>query len=431
LVNEGETSFKRLALALLLGAALTLAAGGSSAFAADLSSGLAAAEQQVAGAEEGIVQSEQQLQAAEARYRAAASETAPLVKDLGEERANARQLRESLATQERKAGAHISQLEDQRRREGDDHDRKVRDGIGFGLAALVAALIAIAWGWFRATAPVNALTQIELGQAIGVCVGGGLLLVVVGLVIGSSNGALGAIGSFLFWLGLILPTAFLLARHSAEVQRGRARPLLRRKRMPEWVSVATASLMFLLFLAGTGSALFADDASSQPISAQLREEAEATSEGSGAEKLEAAEEAVAVAEGQASAPLARRSAAQEALADAKGDLRSVKHALARAEAGERSFTRRLLAVERREEREAEQEAEELAREEAKLAERQEEEAAEQCNPNYSGCLDPYASDYDCAGGSGDGPEYTGTVEVTGYDEYGLDDDGDGIGCETS
>ena len=53
-----------------------------------------------------------------------------------------------------------------------------------------------------------------------------------------------------------------------------------------------------------------------------------------------------------------------------------------------------------------------------------------CHPSYKGaCLDPNASDYDCAGGSGNGPEYTGTVRVVGYDEYGLDADGDGIGCE--
>jgi len=55
--------------------------------------------------------------------------------------------------------------------------------------------------------------------------------------------------------------------------------------------------------------------------------------------------------------------------------------------------------------------------------------AQSCNPNYSGCLDPNASDYDCEGGSGNGPYYTGTVKVIGYDEYGLDADGDGYGCD--
>jgi hypothetical protein len=52
-----------------------------------------------------------------------------------------------------------------------------------------------------------------------------------------------------------------------------------------------------------------------------------------------------------------------------------------------------------------------------------------CTPGYKPCLKP-ASDYDCAGGSGDGPKYvSGPVTVTGSDPYGLDSDNDGIGCE--
>lgn len=52
-----------------------------------------------------------------------------------------------------------------------------------------------------------------------------------------------------------------------------------------------------------------------------------------------------------------------------------------------------------------------------------------CTPGYSPCLRP-ASDYDCAGGSGNGPEYVyGTVKVTGSDPYDLDRDGDGYGCD--
>jgi hypothetical protein len=51
-----------------------------------------------------------------------------------------------------------------------------------------------------------------------------------------------------------------------------------------------------------------------------------------------------------------------------------------------------------------------------------------CTPGYSPCLPP-ASDYDCYGGTGDGPDYTGPVRVTGSDPYGLDYDYDGFGCE--
>lgn len=66
----------------------------------------------------------------------------------------------------------------------------------------------------------------------------------------------------------------------------------------------------------------------------------------------------------------------------------------------------------------------------KLQEIQEEkEVRQSCHPSYSGCLNPDASDYDCASGSGNGPYYTGSVRVIGYDEYDLDRDNDGWGCE--
>jgi len=53
-----------------------------------------------------------------------------------------------------------------------------------------------------------------------------------------------------------------------------------------------------------------------------------------------------------------------------------------------------------------------------------------CDPNYSGACVPIASDVDCAGGSGNGPAYvSGPVYVIGSDIYGLDRDGDGVGCE--
>lgn len=53
----------------------------------------------------------------------------------------------------------------------------------------------------------------------------------------------------------------------------------------------------------------------------------------------------------------------------------------------------------------------------------------------AGCGGPAAypgpgPDVDCEGGSGDGPRYVGKVTVTGADPYGLDRDGDGIGCES-
>ena len=56
-----------------------------------------------------------------------------------------------------------------------------------------------------------------------------------------------------------------------------------------------------------------------------------------------------------------------------------------------------------------------------------------CTSGYSPCLvDHGGADYDCYGGSGNGPYYTapGVVySVTGSDPYGLDADNDGNGCE--
>lgn len=57
--------------------------------------------------------------------------------------------------------------------------------------------------------------------------------------------------------------------------------------------------------------------------------------------------------------------------------------------------------------------------------------APDCHPSYVGaCLKPDASDYDCEGGSGDGPEYvSGPIRIVGEDPYDLDRDGDGTACE--
>jgi hypothetical protein len=98
----------------------------------------------------------------------------------------------------------------------------------------------------------------------------------------------------------------------------------------------------------------------------------------------------------------------------------IRRAEARRARAERARVRRERADARR--RRAQARQAELERE------RQEEQEAS-CHPSYDPCLDPNASDYDCEGGSGDGPSYTGQVAVTGYDEYDLDSDGDGTGCE--
>lgn len=421
---------------LLLALLTMLAAGAQSSAAEDLGARLAHAEANVAKFESELPAKQQQASTAEARYRGAARHAAPAAQALSRSRAEAGRVRRELAARERRAKARIAAAKSQHQQEVDDHDEQVHNGVGFGLAALVAGLIALGWGFFRALAPVAALTELELSHAVGICVGGGLLMVIVGVALGSSSGAVGALGSFIACLGLILPTAFLLARHSAEVQRGRSKPLLRRERLPNWVPLAIAGLMGVLFLASTGSAVFAPSASSESLSSQLEEEAEGPRGARGTEELETAQEEVAKAKQRAEAPLAQRNRAQRQLASSRGDLNRLQAHLAAARSSERSFMQQLVVLEEKEQRELEKEEEQAQRErekqeeiEAKEAEEAETELASECDPNYSGCLDPNASDYDCEGGSGDGPMYTGTVEVLGVDHYGLDADGDGIGCE--
>ena len=130
------------------------------------------------------------------------------------------------------------------------------------------------------------------------------------------------------------------------------------------------------------------------------------------------------------------SEAQEA-AEVQREFREAKRQVAirqaRAQA-RREARRRRIRLEVKREREARRrEARRREAREARAVEAEEaeaEESASSCDPNYAGaCLDPAASDYDCEGGSGDGPYYTGIVTVTGEDRHGLDSDSDGVGCE--
>jgi hypothetical protein len=54
-----------------------------------------------------------------------------------------------------------------------------------------------------------------------------------------------------------------------------------------------------------------------------------------------------------------------------------------------------------------------------------------CDPSYpDACLDR-AGDYDCEGGTGNGPNYVdGPLRVRAPDPFDLDKDGDGWGCES-
>lgn len=415
-----------VAVALSLAACLLLALS-PNASAQDPEAGLADAEARATAAETDATELESVARLAKAKLGAAKEQAAPV--RLKAERAADRvaATEASLRHTHLQAAATVRRIEEERSDAAKDHDEEVASGIGFGIATLILALIALAWGWFRASAAVAYLSRIQLGQAIGLCAGGGFVAVIVGAAIGSAGGLAEAVGVTTLSLGLMLPVALLLGRHSAEVQRGRARPVLGRERMPVRATQVIAALFALVFLFGFGSALFAGEAESDEITSKTRELAD--DEDPSSQALVNAEDAATELEGNA-APLLTAVNRRKADLDAvERQLRKAASRLSNAERDTRGFARRLLVIERREIREREEEE----RAAAKLITREEreasEEAAEECNPNYSGCLDPYASDYDCEGGSGDGPLYTGTVEVIGYDEYGLDDDGDGIGCD--
>ena len=56
-----------------------------------------------------------------------------------------------------------------------------------------------------------------------------------------------------------------------------------------------------------------------------------------------------------------------------------------------------------------------------------------CHPSYQRtCIPPGPDDVDCRPGSGNGPRYVDDDDfaVVGPDQYGLDSDNDGIGCES-
>lgn len=415
-----------VAVALSLAASLLLALG-PNASAQDPESGWADAEARAAAAETDVAELEPVARLAKARLEAAKEQAAPVRVEAERAAGHAAAAEASVRRAHLDAIAAVRKVEEERSAAAKDHDEQVASGIGFAAAALILALIALAWGWFRASAAVAYLARIQLGQAIGLCVGGGFLAVVVGAAIGAGGGLAETIGVAILGLGLTLPLALLLGRHSAEVQRGRAKAALGRERVPALATQAIAAFFALLFIVGLGSALFAGEAESGEIAAKTRELAEDEEPSSRA--LIDAEAEAAELEDEAAPLLAAVRRRQANLDAIERQLAKAESRLSDAERDARGFARQLLVIERREERAAAKlvaREEREAREEAELAE---EEAAEECNPNYSGCLDPYASDYDCANGSGDGPLYTGTVEVIGYDEYGLDDDGDGIGCD--
>jgi hypothetical protein len=224
----------------------------------------------------------------------------------------------------------------------------------------------------------------------------------------------------LLGLGFVLPTALLLARHSAKIQRGRAKPAFKRDRLPSWAPRSVAVLLLLLALSGLGSSLFAEQPTAFSASVQLQADSTASDNGPGARRLEEATAEAITTQKRAVKPVAELQQARAALRKVNRELHASKSRLVSAEAAQRRFTRRLAVLVAREEREAAKAAAQSERESIELIE--EEESSSGCDPNYSGCVPVYPPDVDC-------DEVGETVTVVGSDPHGLDADGDLVGCE--
>jgi hypothetical protein len=423
------------AMALSVGIFLAAVALPSPALGQDLNAALSNAESKAASAEAEIGQAQARVGPAAARYKATSKRAQPAQQAAAAARLRMRGMKAAIAVRRRSAAAQVARIESEHRSEVAEHDEAVRGGIDLALAALLAAAIALGWGWFRASAAVAWLTRVQLGQAIGLCLGGGFVLFLVGAAIAGAGGLTGVLGVFIALTGPVFAVAFLLARHSAEVQSGREKPLLRRERAPQWLMRGLAGLLGVICLAGLASAIFASGPGTEVVSAQVRSEASGTVGAARKRRLAVAETKTAALGQQASRRGSKQSAAQAVLRKARQGLGAAKSRLAAAEQSARSYSHQIEVAYKQEVREREKEEAKAQIEAEKQAEREAEEAeeeseGEECDPNYAGaCLKPNVSDYDCIGGSGNGPYYTGEVTVVGVDHYGLDANGNGIGCE--
>jgi hypothetical protein len=351
----------------------------------------------------------------------------------------------------RAAGA-VKRIEGERKDAIAAHHHRVSFDVGLAFAALIAGLIALGWSWFRASDVVAATTRVPLGKTVAVIVGSGILALIVGGVMKEAGGFVAVLGGLIFGLGLALPVAFLLARHSAQVQRGRARTWLQRERLSSRVTRSIAGTLGALFFIALVVAATDTTAPSGTVTTTLRDRAEPAALVT--PKLKVDEQRAkqfrdalrpferAVAKKRAAFDAAQKELhqAKARLADATGDERNWSHQLkaelAREQRKAEREERRAQRLQEREEREEERTAEREEREyEKALAieehEHQEAEETEGCDPNYEGaCLHDGIGDYDCAGGSGNGPNYVeGPIYVVGADPFGLDSDGDDIACE--
>lgn len=395
----------------------------------NVSVALSSAEANAASAEAQATEAQAKVAPARQRYSTASAQARPARRAARVARSESSARKASIAARRSAAEMQIAHLEAGHHSEVEDHDDEVQGGIGLGLAAVAIVGLTLGWAWFRASAVVAWLVAQQRSQAIGLCVGGALVVLIVGAALSGASGVLGAVGVCVAVLGPLLVFALLMARHSAQVQAAREMAVFGRERLPAWVARSLAAIAGILCLALFAGAASLSGPQAAHVTAEMKQTAAGTIPSKTKHALAATDARARVLVRRAGELTRRQNAARAVLRKARGELASAQSRLAAAEGDIRRYSRQIEIAERQEARRRGEE-ERKATEEAERAERQQA-RAEACDPSYEGeCLKDGIGDYDCAGGSGNGPNYVySEVRVVGPDVFGLDANGNGIGCE--
>ncbi|HWC08451.1 MAG TPA: hypothetical protein VG458_05315, partial [Solirubrobacterales bacterium] len=121
-----------------------------SASAQNPEAGLADAEARAAAAETDVTELEPVARLAEANLEAAQKRVAPLRSEAQRAASRVAATEAFLRRTHLRAVATVKKAEEERSDAAKDHDEEVASGAGLAVAALILALIVLAWGWFRA-----------------------------------------------------------------------------------------------------------------------------------------------------------------------------------------------------------------------------------------------------------------------------------------
>ncbi len=237
-----------LLVSLIAGALLAAPTAHAQDAAADVAkaeSDAAAAESEISAAQSEVATAQSTLEpvakraaAAGARAEEALSEVESIESDLIDRRVEAA---EKVAALETDYAAEVA-----------ENDEQGETNIGFGIASLVLAAIALFWTRFRASAPMVWLARRPTFKALAIIGGGVLAGFLVGAGLMDGDGLARALEPLRALLALGLGVAAPIARHSLRVEQGSCQPLFSRERLPRWIALVVAVILALLFVGGLG-----------------------------------------------------------------------------------------------------------------------------------------------------------------------------------